>query len=172
MHPDGVYSDFSIKARCKSIEQIEEKLRSLNAVFEGEDLQTDTYYQASVGRLKVRKGTIENLVTHYVREADGDKMKTTVFVYERDPKKSIIRKYTQSRKVIGKVIKHRRIYWIDNVKFHLDKFDDGSTFVEIEAMDRDGSRGHEAIKRQAEEYKMLLSIRDEDIITGSYLDMQ
>jgi adenylate cyclase, class 2 len=166
------YADFSIKARCASPQIIEQKLQDLNAHFTGEDLQTDTYFQVPVGKLKLREGNIENLLTHYLREEHDGKMKTTVFLYERDPGESLKRQYTGSLPVVGRVTKTRRIYWIENVKFHIDRFPDHQTFIEIEAIDREGNLGIELISRQAEKYKELLSISEEDILKESYIDMR
>jgi adenylate cyclase class 2 len=70
------------------------------------------------------------------------------------------------------VIKSRKIYWIDNVKFHIDRFPDHQTFVEIEAIDLEGNLGIELISRQAEKYKELFSIREYDILKESYIDMR
>lgn len=171
MPTSPTYADFSIKARCVSPQLIERKLKELSAYFAGEDLQTDTYFKVPVGKLKLREGNIENLLTHYLREEREGMMKTTVFLYERDPSDAQKQQYTGSLPVVGKVIKSRKIYWIDNVKFHVDRFPDTRTFVEIEAIDREGSLGIELISQQAAKYKQLLLIREEDILKGSYIDM-
>jgi adenylate cyclase, class 2 len=170
MQTTGRYADFSIKARCSVPEKIESKLDELNARFVGEDHQTDTYYHVPIGKLKMRRGNIENFLTHYLREPDGEKLKTRVFLYEQNPPESLLNQYIRSRE-IGKVVKRRKIYWIGNVKFHVDRFDHDRSFVEIEAIDVDGSLGDDTIRQQAENYIALLSIRDEDIIRESYIDM-
>jgi adenylate cyclase class 2 len=165
------YSDFSIKARCATPEEIEQRLKDLDALFVGEDFQTDTYFETGVGKLKLREGNIENLLTHYVREEHDGKMRTTVFLYEWNPSEEIKNQYTHSSLVIGKIVKRRKIYWIGNVKFHIDRFDNGEFFVEIEAIDREGTMGSEPIRQQAENFCQLLQIRKEDILKESYIDM-
>ena len=158
MHPPLAYVDFSIKARSADPAGIERTLLALNAEFIGEDHQSDTYYQVPLGKLKLREGNIENLLTHYLREEVEGSMRTTVFLYEKNPSDIIKQRYTVSVPVIGKVIKSRRIFFIDNVKFHLDRFENGSSFVEIEAIDRDGTMGLDAIE-------------DKDMINQSYIDL-
>lgn len=171
--PDvAAYADFSIKARCANLEEIEKRLNELGARFAGEDNQTDTYFRVPTGKMKLRDGNIENLLTHYLREEQAGKMKTTVFLYERNPTDDVKRKYTGSLEVIGKVVKRRKIFFIDNVKFHVDRFEDGGKFIEIEAIDRDGTLGIDTISTQAGYYKKLFSIADSDILKDSYIDMK
>jgi predicted adenylyl cyclase CyaB len=165
------YADFSIKARCNDLADAEKRLMKLRAEFIGEDLQTDTYFSAPLGKMKLREGNIENLLTHYHREESEGKMRTTVFLYERNPAEELIRNHTAGLRTLGKVIKRRRIYFVKNVKFHLDQFDDGRMFIEIEAIDRDGSLGIDFIREQAEKYKQLMDIRDEDVLIDSYIDL-
>jgi predicted adenylyl cyclase CyaB len=167
----GAYADFSIKARCNNLTTAEERLLKLNPDFVGEDLQTDTYFYVPVGRMKLREGNIEHLLTHYHREESDGKMKTTVFLYERDPSPQQVLHHTGKLARLGQVIKRRRIFFVNNVKFHLDQFDDGQMFVEIEAIDRDGSLGIDFIRKQAEEYKVAMGISDKDVLTDSYIDL-
>jgi adenylate cyclase class 2 len=94
MPANTAYADFSIKARCSTPEFVEQKLKELNANFVGEDLQTDTYFKVAIGKLKLREGNIEKLLTHYLREEQDGRMRTTVFLYERDPSESLKREHT------------------------------------------------------------------------------
>lgn len=168
----NMYADFSIKATVADIDETEKLLLSLGARFVGEDLQTDTYFSAAIGKMKLRVGNIENLLTNYLREDAGGKMKTTVFLYEKNPSAEVIQKHTSNLSRIGQVIKRRRIFYIDNVKFHLDKFESGRTFLEIEAIDREGLLGLDHIRNQATTYSHLLGVRNEEILPSSYIDMQ
>jgi len=171
MNTTAAYADFSIKARCSNLVLVEQILRSMSPVYLGEDLQTDTYFSVPIGKMKLRTGNIERLLTHYLREEDqGGKMKTTVFLYERNPSANFIREHTGKLRQIGQVIKSRRIFFIGNVKFHLDTLGD-QRFVEIEAIDRDGTLGIEVIREQADKYRQLLGVTERDIVNGSYIDM-
>src|SRR5688572_33281194 len=116
-----MYKDYTIKARIASSESIELKLASLNAKFIGTDHQTDTYFQIDHGKLKLRQGTIENLITHYERTHEGDAEKTQVYRYDLNPSSEEIEKLKRSHQQIGVVQKHRKIYFLQNVKIHLDR---------------------------------------------------
>ncbi len=65
----------------------------------------------------------------------------------------------------------REIYFIENVKFHLDEVKGLGTFVEIEAIDSDGSIGKEKLLEQCNFYLQAFEIKDEDLLEKSYSDM-
>lgn len=69
------------------------------------------------------------------------------------------------------VDKQREIYFIDNVKFHLDNVVDLGTFVEIEAIDKNPSIGRDKLLEQCESYKSLFKVSPEDLISVSYSDL-
>jgi len=69
------------------------------------------------------------------------------------------------------VDKRRHILWIANVKFHVDDVVGLGTFVEIEAIDRDGGLGEERLREQCERYRQLLGIEDADLEPRSYSDL-
>ena len=69
------------------------------------------------------------------------------------------------------VDKKRKIYFIDNVKFHFDTVKELGTFVEVEAIDKDGSIGITELKEQCRLYQELFGIKDDDLMAASYSDM-
>jgi adenylate cyclase class 2 len=164
------YADVTIKARCSDVAKIEMILKEHHAAYIGEDFQTDTYYEEPLGKLKLREGNIENLLTHYLRHEESDKKKTTVFFYITNPDANIKKEVLRNRREIGRIIKKRKIYFIDNVKFHIDQFANGESFVEIEAIDRDGLIGAEKIGNQCSFYQHVLNIHKDDILKDSYID--
>jgi adenylate cyclase, class 2 len=169
--PAESYLDVNVKARCRHPEKIQSILEEKGASFLGEDFQVDTFYEVEEGKMKLREGTIENLITHYLREEIEGEWRTRVFVYELFPAEAKKEQLLGHLHELGQVKKWRKIFFIDNVKFHLDRFENGECFVEIEAMDRTGQLGVMHIRQQAEEYKQLLSIHETDILTTSYIDL-
>lgn len=171
MEGTASYADISVKARCADPAAIESILRHLKAQYIGEDHQRDTYYEVAHGKLKLREGNIEHLLTHYIRETADGQATTTVYLYEINPDRAILDKWLSNRSCIGTVDKRRKIFFIDNVKFHLDTLTDGGTFVEIEAIDKQGRLGLDKIRQQAQHFKQVLGIRDADLVDGSYIDI-
>jgi len=53
---------------------------------------------------------------------------------------------------------------------HVDEVPGLGAFVEIEAIDLDGSRGEPMLRAQCEEWRARLSIADEDLLAHSYSD--
>lgn len=166
-----MHINFEFKARSENIQKQEELLLSLNPVFIGEDHQTDTYFQVPSGRLKLREGNIENALIFYERPDDAAAKQSNVILYQHQPDKKLKDLLTKSLGVKTVVKKKRRIYFIENIKFHFDIVSGLGEFIEVEAIDKDGSIGLEKLKQQCKQYQRLFSFQDSDFIAGSYSDM-
>ena len=163
--------NIEIKAKTNNQNFVREVLKSLNARFIGVDNQTDTYFNVSSGRLKLREGNIENSLVHYDREDKEGPKQSNVTFYKSSDKTSLKEILTRSLGILIVVDKSREIYFIDNVKFHLDTVKDSGTFVEIEAIDSDGQIKKEKLLEQCNFYLNLFKINREDLISNSYSDM-
>ena len=89
-------------------------------------------------------------------------------VEEGDALKSILQ---DAIGVLVVVDKKREIYFIENVKFHIDEVRGLGSFMEIEAIDHDGNLGREKLLAQCRHYISELGIEDNDLMTHSYSDM-
>jgi adenylate cyclase, class 2 len=69
------------------------------------------------------------------------------------------------------VKKKREIYYITNVKFHIDDVSGLGSFVEIEAGNISADLSQEELKQQCEFYMKEFNIRHEDLVENSYSDM-
>ena len=163
--------NFEFKARTTDLHNLEKKLSGLNPKFIGEDNQTDTYFNVPKGRLKLREGNIENSLIYYERENTAEAKQSDVLLFQHNPDKTLkdILIKVHGIKVI--VEKKRRIYFIDNVKFHFDNIEGLGTFIEVEAIDKDGSLGIEKLKEQADKYVKFFAIQPADFIAMSYSDL-
>lgn len=163
--------NFEFKATTKDIGALEKKLLQLNPNFIGEDKQTDTYFNVTKGRLKLREGNIENSLIYYERQDVADAKQSDVLLYRHQPDKSlkdILIKLHGIKVVVNKI---RKIYFIENVKFHFDTIKELGTFIEVEAIDDTGNIGIEKLKEQCNKYVNLFEIKSEDYISISYSDM-
>ncbi|MDZ7625742.1 MAG: class IV adenylate cyclase [Ignavibacteriaceae bacterium] len=163
--------NIEIKARTTEPDRIREILKTNNADFIGVDHQVDTYFKVASGRLKLREGNIENHLIYYERENTSGPKKSIVMLYKNNPDSNLKEILIKSLGVLTVVDKRREIYFIDNVKFHLDSVVGLGTFVEIEAIDKDGTIGNEKLLEQCNYYLNLLLISKEDLIATSYSDM-
>ena len=163
--------NIEIKAKCKHPDQIHEILRKKGADFLGVDHQVDTYYNAPNGRLKMREGLIENALIHYLRPNQSGPKKSEVLLYQFKADQGLKQVLEAANGILTVVDKKRAIYFIENVKFHVVEVEGLGSFVEIEAIDKDGSVGEEKLNKQCQEFLHLLDIKKEDLIDHSYSDM-
>lgn len=166
-----MHLNFEFKAKASDIGRLEKILLEHHPLFIGEDRQTDTYFRVPSGRLKLREGRIENALIHYERSNTAGAKESKVLLYQHRPDRSLKQILSRALGVLVVVDKKRKIYFIDNVKFHFDEVKDLGTFVEVEAIDRDGSIGMEKLKQQCNTYSALLQIGKNDFMAGSYSDL-
>jgi adenylate cyclase, class 2 len=166
-----MHINYEFKARCNNIELIEAKLNTLHPVFIGLDNQLDTYFNIANGRLKLREGAIENALIHYFRKNSNGIKQSEVTLYQHQPDKNLKDILTKALGVKAVVAKQRKIYFIGNVKFHFDRINELGSFIEVEAIDIDGSIGIEKLKEQCQTYIQLFDITEDQFIAESYSDL-
>lgn len=159
------------KARVSDPDSLEKKLLALNPIYKGEDHQVDTYFKVKQGRLKLREGILENALIWYERPNDAGNKLSTVLLHKHAPDASLKEMLTKIHGVKAIVDKTRRIYFIDNVKFHFDEVKGLGKFIEVEAIDEDGSLGIEKIREQCQFYANFFEIRHADYQAVSYSDL-
>jgi predicted adenylyl cyclase CyaB len=163
--------NIEFKAKVKSLDYCESKLLSQNHVFIGEDRQIDTYYHTNNGRLKLREGNIENALIYYVREDIGGSKESRVILYQVEEGKQLKQIIQNAMGVKAIVDKVRRIYFVENVKIHFDEVKGLGKFLEVEAIDKDGSIGREALQKQCDHFADFFEVEKRDFMTQSYSDM-
>ena len=163
--------NIEFKARANDVNALERQLKTLNPVFKGVDRQVDTYFNVSQGRLKMREGNIENALIHYDRDDSASQKQSDVILYKHEPDKSLKDILTLHLGVKAVVDKKRKIYFIDNVKFHFDDVKGLGTFVEVEAIDKDGSYDVDTLKKQCDKYFRFFGLRESDLVDVSYCDL-
>ena len=166
-----MHINFEFKARSENNHRLEELIKSKPSRFVGTDHQTDTYFNVPNGRLKLREGTIENALIYYKRENTSGPKKSDILLYQHKPDPVLKLMLIKSLGIKVVVDKTRKIYFIDNVKIHFDDVLGLGSFVEVEAIDQDGTFGLEKIKAQCEAYRKLFKITDEQFIAESYSDL-
>ena len=161
-----------LKARTQDHARLRTLLTAAGADFHGTDHQIDRYYHVPEGRLKLRTGNIERSLIFYRRadqaEAKDSSVSLTRLGSEQEAN-SLAETLERALGVWVTVDKRREIYFIDNVKFHLDTVAGLGTFVEIEAIGETEAE-REALAGQVAHFRELLGIRSEDLLADSYSD--
>ena len=166
--------NIEIKACHSKNVSIRKFLNKQGAVLKGIDHQVDTYFAVKQGCLKTREGTIENCIVHYNREKKSGPKLCEYTIMRFKPDDNVLNTLkvilTASLGVITVVDKMHEIYFIDNVKFHLDIVKKLGKFIEIEAIET-GNIGEAELRNQCDYYRTKLGIKKEELITVSYSDM-
>jgi predicted adenylyl cyclase CyaB len=163
--------NFEFKARVDNIENYENKLLSLNPTFRGLDHQIDTYFNVSKGRLKLREGNIENALINYDRENVLGSKESQIILYQHQPNAALKNILTKQLGIKVIVDKKRKIYFIDNVKFHFDIVEQLGTFIEVEAIDYNENFTIDALKKQCDTYFAFFELTAQNLIDKSYSDL-
>jgi predicted adenylyl cyclase CyaB len=162
--------NIEIKAHCRNAEQMHEALIAAEADDKGIDHQIDTYFNTTAGRLKLRKGNIEHSLIFYQRPEVKDLKRSDVILDKLERDSTVLKQQLEAAMGIKTIVdKKRHIYFIDNVKFHLDEVAGLGSFVEIEAIGKLGEE--DALGKQCQHYMEFLEIHPSDLIDQSYSDM-
>jgi len=164
---------FEIKCPIIDPEQKHVQLLKLGASYQGLDHQIDTYFKVDSGRLKLREGQIENTLIRYHRPEDTT-IKQSSVLFQTLPSETVsgIKTILMDSNGIWKIVdKQRGIYFIDNVKFHIDKVQGLGEFIEIEAIDIDNRRTSSELKQQCAAFVKLLDLDTNSFIDKSYSDL-
>ncbi|MEI6732184.1 MAG: class IV adenylate cyclase [archaeon] len=168
-----MHLNIEFKARCSNQESVREILKSRGADYKGLDKQKDVYYDVPHGRLKLRMGNIENALIHYDRDENAGIKESHVTLHEltTGDAASLENILAKSLGIQVVVDKKREIYFIENVKIHLDDVAGLGFFVEVEAIDKTGKIGKEKLQEQCDHYQSLFGIEKKDMVSGSYSDL-
>ncbi len=163
--------NIEIKVKSRNSGKIRQILKSMKADYRGTDHQIDTYFKVSSGRLKLREGNIENYLIHYNRENKKGPKQSDVILFKVSPDSSLKEILLKALDKLVVVDKQREIYFIKNVKFHIDKVKGLGVFVEIEEIDKNGLIGKKKLLEQCKNYMELFGIKKSDLVSCSYGDL-
>ena len=163
--------NFEFKAMVDNLEKYENKLLTLNPVLIGTDHQVDTYFNVSKGRLKLREGNIENALINYYREDEQGSKMSEVILYQHKPDPALKDILALQLGIKTVVDKKRKIYFIDNVKFHFDIVSTLGTFIEVEAIDSNNEFTTDELKKQCDQYFDFFELQNASLIDKSYSDL-
>lgn len=167
--PDMKRVNFEFKARMRDERRVRAALKQLRARYVGLDHQVDTYFHAPSGRLKVREGKIENALIFYRRTNSARPRRSSVelmLLPRRNGLRTILSQVMPQRVVVDK---RREIYFVGNVKIHLDRVRGLGKFLEVEAITRTGRL--DRARGQALRFQKLFGVTRHDIVPHSYSDL-
>ena len=161
--------NFEFKAYLRDAARVRAILERLRARSLGTDRQVDTYFRVPAGRLKVREGRIENSLIFYQRTNSSRARRSIVEMLLLPRRNSLRAILSRALGVLAVVDKRREIYFVGNVKIHLDRVRGLGSFLEVEAMTRSGDI--RKVRAQAAQFRKLFAISAADIVPQSYSDL-
>ncbi|MDE3236330.1 MAG: class IV adenylate cyclase [Bacteroidota bacterium] len=166
------FINIEIKAKCFHPEKVEAFLFANHAEYKGIDKQKDTYFNVPAGRLKLRQGNIENTLIYYHRPNQAGPKQSDFSITQVGDGPTIENLLAAALGVLVVVEKRRKIFYISNVKFHIDEVPGLGSFVEIEAGNMlNESLTEKDLLAQCELYMRAFEIEEKDLIENSYSDM-
>ncbi|MEL6141790.1 MAG: CYTH domain-containing protein, partial [Bacteroidota bacterium] len=122
--------------------------------------------------LKLREGNIERSLIYYERPNQLEPKDSHVSLCKMETipvgLKEVLSAAIETKVVVDK---KREIYFIDNVKFHIDEVKGLGAFVEIEAIGQAGINEQADLLEQCERYMAALAIDDTSLVAYSYSDL-
>ena len=163
--------NIEIKARIASIEDI--LARTVAVADQGpiDIAQDDTFFRCTDGRLKVRTfadGTGELI---FYRRSDQAGPKESF--YRRSPTAvpdSLRECLRLAYGVVGRVVKHRRLFLAGRTRIHLDEVQGLGDFLELEVMLTENEAMADGV-REAHDLMGRLGVTQDHLIEGAYLDL-
>jgi len=165
-------TNIDIKARYADLRRARQIALRLGAKLAGRDRQVDTYFRVPRGRLKLRESKLSaSELLPYIR-ADRRGPKRSDYEVIRVPSgqrvKAILSRVLGVRTVVRKT---RDIYWLGNVRIHLDRVDGLGTFIEFEAVFDGSPRAERANREKVRKLLAAFGIAGKDLVKVSYADM-
>lgn len=160
-----------IKARVRNLDTLRNKLLKLSDGSPQRVRQEDTFFKASVGRLKLRvvDGKRGELIS-YQRADDSGPTPSTYQISRVEEPETLRRVLSTALGVLGQVRKEREVFIIGRTRVHLDRVEDLGSYLELEVVLAPG----EAVERgraEARELMEVLDVRPSDLEVGAYVDV-
>ncbi|MBN2412159.1 class IV adenylate cyclase [candidate division KSB1 bacterium] len=163
--------NLEIKAFCADLKRAENIALSIGAKKIWEHEQRDTYFKVHKGKLKLRQvdGEIAELI-FYERPPIKESKISSYSIYRTtnaDELSALMAKFLDIDLV---VLKTRTLYLWSNVRIHLDRVNNLSTFIEFEAV-LDGEKDVKASQARIQFLMDSFSIRQNDLLSKGYCEL-
>lgn len=163
--------NLEFKAQVSSFKEYEQKLLTLHPIFLGTEVQTDTYFNVTKGRLKLREGNLKSTLISYYREESAGAKIAEVMLYPHEPNIMLQKILTEQFGIKVIVNKKRKKYSLKNAVFHFDNVVDLGAFLEVEITDEEGSFTLETMQTEIDKYLLFFELEKSQLISASYSDL-
>lgn len=164
--------NIEIKAKYDDLEKARSILKKLGASFSAKTRQIDTYYEVPEGRLKVRQSSEEDFdsIIFYRRENIPGPKRSDSKRFDMEDACALKEILDAALRIKATVDKIREIWWLDNVKIHLDEVKGLGIFIEFEVITKE-EKDIEKSESRAKELMRAFGVKESDLIEKSYSDL-
>lgn len=163
-------SNIEVKARAQRFADIKARAESLSDTPVQVILQTDIFFNAPQGRLKLRILADHAQLIYYTRpDQEGPKRSDYHITRSTDPE-NLKRVLELAYGIRGIVKKTRYLYLAGQTRIHLDDVEGLGQFMELEVVMQEGQSDVEG-RKIAEDLMTGLGVESSDLIDGAYMDL-
>lgn len=161
--------NLELKAPCPEPASIQAALARLEAVDAGLLVQTDHYFHAPQGRLKLREiaGATAQLIA-YDRPEDHAQRHSRYRITAVEDPAGLITVLAAALGLRGVVAKRRQLFLWNQCRIHLDAVEGLGSFLEFEVISAGKARDD---RERMDTLMRAFGIRDSDAIRASYSDL-
>ena len=125
-----------IKVQAPDLERVEALLRAIPGVRDAGLLQQrDIFLPSAAGRLKLRFQDARPAQLIRYERADEARLRTSEYqIFDIDNGEAFLAVAERAWGPQPEVRKRRRLFWVDNIRVHLDEVEGLGSFVELEAI--------------------------------------
>lgn len=163
--------NIEVKARVRDLAELQKRAEALA---DGPAVilrQTDTFFTASSGRLKLREVPERPAqLIYYEREDKGGPKASNYFIFNTPDAGDLKDVLGRALGLKGTIRKVRRLYMVGQTRVHVDEVDGLGAFMELEVVMRDGQSETEG-QRIAADLMRLLGVKESDLVETAYMDL-
>jgi homotetrameric cytidine deaminase len=159
-----------LKAADRDPETTAARCLALGATDRGELHQTDTYFLARRGRLKLRTDESAAELIAYTRPDHPDAAESAYVLAPVSAPEELADALEAALGTVVIVSKRRRLFLWEGVRIHLDEVDGLGSFVEFEAVLPDAGDA-ETARGKVARLRAELAIEDDALISAGYADL-
>ena len=164
-------NNLELKALYPDLEKANSIANEIGAVFTWRQKQTDTYFKAANGKLKLRQhdSGLAELIAYTRPEVPETKV-SDYLLYPTENPDNLKEILTRTLGQLLTVVKQRTLYIWKNVRIHLDKVDQLGNYLEFEAI-LDADNDENISMDRIDFLKSKFEINDRYLIATGYFEL-
>lgn len=161
------------KYRNALLPEVAERARAVGATDSGVLIQTDTFFNATAGRLKLREqaGESDGQLIGYRRVDNPEARASDYLIYRTAVPGELSEALAHALGVMAVVRKRRHLFTWRHTRIHLDEVDSLGSFVELETVLHGGLTDSDA-RAELAHVESALGLSKDDIVAEAYVDLQ